>query len=720
MADRELFPRQTASLVPIDNRLPPYDFSDIQHIFIRDTMNLTSAIERFDRAGYATHIAEAHEQRTFVQKAFPLDDWPTLPLERYALGMNGESFCRTLEYGTPALGSISGGSAAKHIMFRHRTGEWRLATSLAGMSVDEAWQHLRKQFVTAFEIAQRGDFAELDDLDVLLSGPALVTKSLATYFPQHFLPIYSAAHLRHYIEVLRGVPEPNVPAWQANRQLGELVSSRDEFVGWSPDEVARLLYEFFDPRARKRRILKVAPGNDARLWPDCLANSHICVGWDEIGDLTEYTSDTELRDVMDATYPERTGANLSKARNLISFRDLEAGDLVVANRGIGHVLAVGTVTGGYRFDDDRAEYKHLVPVEWDTTYERDLPANMPGWRQTFAKVTEKFLAELEPTSNSSQPVAFNRALPQDIARVLGELERKRQVILHGPPGTGKTRLALRTALAMTGRSGSIDARDERDAIKAVLGTDMVQLVTFHPSYGYEDFIEGFKPDRNPSTDGLRLTLTDGLFRALCATAEASADETFLLIIDEINRGDLPRIFGETITLLESDKRGLELTLPISGRKFAVPANVRIIGTMNTADRSVSHLDAAIRRRFAFVPVDPDPDALSGAVGPLDLGQFLSALNARIGRILDADHHIGHAYLLRGGEPVATEEELAAAFYSDIVPLLEDYCIGRVELLREILGRLADKDTARPAQIAVADLPGELAAEYISTVSGAET
>ncbi|MGV9925182.1 McrB family protein [Nocardia rhamnosiphila] len=682
-------------------------------------MNLTSAIERFDRAGYATHIAEAHEQRTFVQKAFPLDDWPTLPLERYALGMNGESFCRTLEYGTPALGSISGGSAAKHIMFRHRTGEWRLATSLAGMSVDEAWQHLRKQFVTAFEIAQRGDFAELDDLDVLLSGPALVTKSLATYFPQHFLPIYSAAHLRHYIEVLGRVPEPNVPAWQANRQLGELVSSRDEFVGWSPDEVARLLYEFFDPRARKRRILKVAPGNDARLWPDCLANSHICVGWDEIGDLSEYTSDTELRDVMDATYPERTGANLSKARNLISFRDLEAGDLVVANRGIGHVLAVGTVTGGYRFDDDRAEYKHLVPVEWDTTYERDLPANMPGWRQTFAKVTEKFLAELEPTSNSSQPVAFNRALPQDIARVLGELERKRQVILHGPPGTGKTRLALRTALAMTGRSGSIDARDERDAIKAVLGTDMVQLVTFHPSYGYEDFIEGFKPDRNPSTDGLRLTLTDGLFRALCATAEASADETFLLIIDEINRGDLPRIFGETITLLESDKRGLELTLPISGRKFAVPANVRIIGTINTADRSVSHLDAAIRRRFAFVPVDPDPDALSGAVGPLDLGQFLSALNARIGRILDADHHIGHAYLLRGGEPVATEEELAAAFYSDIVPLLEDYCIGRVELLREILGRLADKDTARPAQIAVADLPGELAAEYISTVSGAE-
>ncbi|MFI6032856.1 AAA family ATPase [Streptomyces sp. NPDC051315] len=107
---------------------------------------------------------------------------------------------------------------------------------------------------------------------------------------------------------------------------------------------------------------------------------------------------------------------------------------------------------------------------------------------------------------------------------------------------------------------------------------------------------------------------------------AHPGEKFLLIIDEINRGDLPRIFGELVTLLELDKRGLPLTLPVSRRTFSVPPNVRIIGTMNTADRSISHLDAAVRRRFAFLPVGPDPDVVSGTVDPLDLAQFFESLN----------------------------------------------------------------------------------------------
>jgi 5-methylcytosine-specific restriction protein B len=184
-----------------------------------------------------------------------------------------------------------------------------------------------------------------------------------------------------------------------------------------------------------------------------------------------------------------------------------------------------------------------------------------------------------------------------------------------------------------------------------------------------------------------------------------------VIIDEINRGDLPRILGEVVTLLDRDKRDLPVTLPVSGRPFAVPSNVRIIGTMNTADRSVGHLDAAIRRRFAFLEVAPDSDVVSGDVGPLDLGGFLTELNARIVSHLDADHQIGHAYLLRDGEPLSTEADLRAAFYDDLVPLLEDYALTDRHLLQRLLGRLIDPATGRPSRMPDEELAAALASEF---------
>ncbi|MFD8077709.1 McrB family protein [Streptomyces sp. NPDC059718] len=695
-----------------------------------DDADLRAAVATFDRSTVSGVETAAEDERKQVLSLFSLEEWATMPLSRYALGQaapsgNGPTYCRLLEFGTPNLGSIKGGSAGKHIMYHHNSGEWRLAAPLRGMEPQDAWVELRGQFARAFEAAAAQDFDAVDDLEALRFGPALVTKSLATYFPQHFLPIYAAEHLRRFVTLLGGATEADAPAWRTNRRLLDLVRNREEFAGWGGQEVMHFLYESFDPRPRQRAIWKIAPGERGRLWEECRDSNMICVGWDELGDLSQYQSDSELKQALDAHWPRSSGGSLTVARRLLAFRDLEAGDRIVANRGVDEVLATGTVNGSYRFEADRSEYRHLVPVAWDVSPARKLPPQH-GWRSTFAKVDPALFAKITAGQISSAGPQTSSpyngvpvTLPEDVQSVLEALERKGQVILHGPPGTGKTRLALGAALAVAGRAEALDAAPNQ---RAVAQADMLRdgrahMVTFHPSYGYEDFVEGFKPDLNATGHGLTLALTDGVFHTLCAQASARPDENFLLIIDEINRGDLPRVFGELITLLELDKRGLPVALSVSKRPFSVPPNVRIIGTMNTADRSISHLDAAVRRRFAFLPVGPDPDAVSGTVGPLDLAQFFESLNTRISRHLDADHQIGHAYLLRDGEPIATDGDLAAAFHHEVIPLLEDYCLGRADLLHRILGSLVDQDTGRPALMSPPDLAAALAAEFTSGTPG---
>ena len=167
----------------------------------------------------------------------------------------------------------------------------------------------------------------------------------------------------------------------------------------------------------------------------------------------------------------------------------------------------------------------------------------------------------------------------------------------------------------------------------VEGTDLkaglVRWCTFHPAYGYEDFIEGFRPQIN-ATNQLVFERCAGIFKTLCKDAHVSERKHFL-VVDEINRGDIPRIFGELLTLLEKDKRGLEITLPLSGDRFTVPQNVHLIGTMNTADRSIALLDTALRRRFGFVELMPDISVLgtASAGGSVPLGLWLAALNDRL-------------------------------------------------------------------------------------------
>ena len=216
-----------------------------------------------------------------------------------------------------------------------------------------------------------------------------------------------------------------------------------------------------------------------------------------------------------------------------------------------------------------------------------------------------------------------------------------------------------------------------------------ECVLFIRHTGYEDFIEGYRPAAGRN-GALVLGLSDGIFKQICAEAAHETKLQFYLLIDEINRGDIPRIFGELLTLLEWDKRGKAVYLPVSGKRFSVPRNVQIIGTINTADRSIALLDTALRRRFGFVELMPNPALLEDAVvaNSIPLSGWLGALNGRIREHIGRDARnlqVGHSYLMKGGQPITDFDEFVRVLAEDMIPLLEEYCYEDYAALAKILG-----------------------------------
>ena len=312
-------------------------------------------------------------------------------------------------------------------------------------------------------------------------------------------------------------------------------------------------------------------------------------------------------------------------------------------------------------------------------------------------------------------------------------------ILYGPPGTGKTYHTLFKALEILNpavlnkiQNDNTKKADEKfKALKTVFDnlrqSGRIVFTTFHQSMSYEDFVEGIKPIPNPQNQTISYSVKPGIFKKLCEDIDINkrdfennhkGDDTiketfedtnkYVLIIDEINRGNVSQIFGELITLLEEDKRlggsfELKVKLPYSNSDFGVPSNLYIIGTMNTADRSVEALDTALRRRFCFEEMMPNPGLLidpdtkqEKTIDGFSLHDILSTINKRIVVLKDREHQIGHSYFMND---CTNMEDLKLVFKTKIIPLLQEYFYNNYESIQLVLGDYFVKKDSQSVEFA---------------------
>ena len=362
----------------------------------------------------------------------------------------------------------------------------------------------------------------------------------------------------------------------------------------------------------------------------------------------------------------RTGTSRGRGMGIVhrnDYRDRLAEDSRI------HVIWLNKVTGSLAGQTDR--------MGFNDAGNKTLKAfrQAPAYSETFEL--------LDRLSSREEPITSEEEAPEP------EVKHPINQILYGPPGTGKTYHAVDHALAIID-GANVREREEGDIerFQELRGRGQIAMVTFHQSYAYEDFIEGIRPVLSNETGGqVGYELRDGIFKQIVDAAKAERDKRFVLIIDEINRGNIAKIFGELITLIEGSRRldaedETKVTLPYSKKSFGVPDNLYLIGTMNTADRSIQLLDTALRRRFDFVEMMPEPEhpLICEDVEGVKCREMLKAMNGRITALLDREHQIGHTYLLE----VDTMEKLSFAFQNRIFPLLQEYFFDDWSKIRAVL------------------------------------
>lgn len=439
----------------------------------------------------------------------------------------------------------------------------------------------------------------------------------------------------------------------------------------------------------RQQVWLVAPGPGASLFDEFYEQGIIAIGWDYLDDLSEYPSHEAIRQAIQ----QERGDGVNPFQDALAChqfaQEMAVGDVVFAKQGRHQIIGYGVVTSGYRHEPQREHYQHVRSVLWKKRGSW-VPRDRPLVTKTLTEIgrypelvqdIHRALGldggnepQMEPEELPVRGYALEQALQElflprtEVEEALELLRYKKNLVLQGPPGVGKTFVARHLAYLLLG---------EQDPQR-------VEQVQFHPSYSYDDFVQGYRP-----VDGKGFQRVDGPFLRFCDQALQDGKSPYVLVIDEINRGNLSKIFGELLMLIEGDKRderwGMTLAYSREGeRRFHVPDNIHVIGTMNTADRSLALVDYALRRRFAFVDVRPGfhhegfARRLSAlGVSPSLLARIvarLSRLNERIAEdpSLGEGFCIGHSYFCHAGAGAADEGWYRRIVRTEIAPLLREY------------------------------------------------
>ena len=403
----------------------------------------------------------------------------------------------------------------------------------------------------------------------------------------------------------------------------------------------------------------------------------MAIGW-EIGDLRKYRTKQLINNRLKRLYKDDVN-HFNDALCLWQFtHEIQIGDIIFAKRGLNEIIGLGIVESDYEYDESRGEYTSYRKVNWK---------NKGSWRygdkktklplKTLTKITDykemvkgftELVGEIEPEPPRYPIYTKNDFLEEvyvskeDYKTLVKLLKNKKNLILQGAPGVGKTFMAKRLAYSIMG----------------IKNVDRVMMVQFHQNYSYEDFVEGYRPSEE------HFELRKGSFYKFCKKAEVDDENDYFFIIDEINRGNLSKIFGELFMLIENDKRGEKnkIQLLYSDELFYIPKNVHIIGLMNTADRSLAMIDYALRRRFAFFDLKPgfSSDGFETYQSNINYSIFDSIiavmmdLNNEIKKdeTLGEGFRIGHSYFCNLDDEYDLDEKLSYIVEYEIIPLLKEY------------------------------------------------
>ena len=466
-------------------------------------------------------------------------------------------------------------------------------------------------------------------------------------------------------------PELSYYAWKSN-QSGKTEETTTTTVDSNIKETNYWIY---------------SPGDNASMWDEFYKSGIMGIGWDDVTDLKGFSSKEEIKDYMKKVY-DPSYSYKNNAHCLWQFaNEIKVGDVIFVKKGMHKIIGKGIVTSDYIYDTSRSTYKHIRKVDWQNKGEWEHPGqavmktltNISAYPDYVQKLLALFAEDTSEEVSEQKEIKYplyskddflNEVyMDEDTYNTLTELlEAKYNVILQGAPGVGKTFAAKRLAYSIMGQKD----------------TSRVAMVQFHQSYSYEDFIQGYRP----SKDGFELE--NGTFYKFCKEAEEDNERPYFFIIDEINRGNLSKILGELMMLIEKDKRGEKIKLLYSNEWFTVPQNVRIIGMMNTADRSLALMDYALRRRFAFFDFAP-------AVSSEGFKNYLAEKNSQkleslitavesLNNTISSDEslgdgfRIGHSYFCTDGE--ITDEWLKSVVEYEVIPLIKEYWFDEPTKVRD--------------------------------------